>query len=237
MALYRDEGVVLRTIKLGEADRIVTILSAGRGKVRVVAKGARKPGNRFGARIEPTSHIAFQCYEGRELDTLTQVETLDAFRTIREHYGALTHAIAMLEAVDQVTLDRAPAPVVYRMLVGALRTLDEAPNPMVAAAFFWRLLAVEGFSPVLDGCVRCEGSAPFLAFDPAEGGVLCAACARLSGVRVEPAVLELLGWIVRGEVRRALAAPPGPAADEVEHLAVRTLEYHLERRLRSAVLL
>ena len=86
MSLYRDQGVVLRSIKLGETDRIVTILGQGSGKVRGVAKGVRKPGSRFGARLEPTSHVAFQCYRGRsDLDVVTQVETIDANRALREH--------------------------------------------------------------------------------------------------------------------------------------------------------
>jgi DNA repair protein RecO (recombination protein O) len=234
---YRDRGVVLRTVKLGEADRIVTLLTEERGKVRAVAKGVRKTGSKIGARLDPTSHVALQCYEGRNLDTVTQVETIDAFRNVREHYGCLTHAIAMLEAVDQVTLEGEPNPIVYKMLVGALRTLDETPNPLVAAAFFWRLLSVEGFQPVLDACVRCSAPGPFPAFDPGEGGAVCSSCAQFSGRRVEPAVLDLLGLIVTGEVRRALAAEPGPVADEVERLAVMTWEHHLERRLRSSALL
>src|SRR3954467_15749679 len=100
--LYRDQGVVLRSIKLGEADRIVSLMSQGHGKVRAVAKGIRKTGSKFGARLEPTSHVAFQCYRGRELDIVTQVETIEANRALREGYGLLTHAVPMLEAVDQV---------------------------------------------------------------------------------------------------------------------------------------
>src|SRR5437762_12695654 len=97
--LYRDQGVVLRTIKLGETDRIVTILTQGHGKIRAVAKGIRKPGSRFGARLEPTSHIALLCYRGRsELDVVTQVETIDAKRAVREHYALLTHAASLHEA-------------------------------------------------------------------------------------------------------------------------------------------
>src|SRR5438105_15504099 len=92
--LYRDQGVVLRTIKLGEADRIVTILAQGHGKVRAVAKGIRKSTSRFGARLEPTSHVALQCYRGRELDVVTQVETIDAFRPLSDHFGALRPPIA-----------------------------------------------------------------------------------------------------------------------------------------------
>src|ERR1044072_959541 len=120
--LYRDQGVVLRTIKLGEADRIITFLGQGSGKVRAVAKGVRKPGSRFGARLEPTSHVAFQCYRGRsDLDVVTQVDTIDANRALREHYGCLTHAVSMLEATDQVAQEREPNPALYRMLVGGLK--------------------------------------------------------------------------------------------------------------------
>src|SRR6185312_14619277 len=95
--LYRDEGVVLRTTKLGEADRIITIFTQGHGKVRAVAKGVRKTSSRFGARLEPASHVALQCYKGRELDVVTQVETIEAHRTLRENYTTLTHAVSMLE--------------------------------------------------------------------------------------------------------------------------------------------
>ena len=104
--VYRDVGIALRTVKLGEADRIVTFVTEGHGKVRAVAKGVRKSGSRFGGRLEPTSHIQLQCYRGRELDVVTQVETIDANRALREHYGCLTHSISMLEATDQVAQER-----------------------------------------------------------------------------------------------------------------------------------
>src|SRR6516162_9840869 len=152
MSLYRDQGVVLRTIKLGETDRIVTILTQGHGKVRAVAKGVRKPGSRFGARLEPTSHVALQCYRGRELDVVTQVETIDANRALREHYGCLTHSVSMLEATDQVAQEREPNPALYRMLLRALRTLADQRSPVVSTAFFWKLLALEGFQPLVDVC-------------------------------------------------------------------------------------
>jgi DNA repair protein RecO (recombination protein O) len=238
VSLYRDQGVVLRTIKLGEADRIVTILTAGHGKVRAVAKGIRKPSSRFGARLEPTSHVALQCYRGRELDVVTQVETIDAFRSLREHYGSLTHAISMLEAVDQVAQERERNHALYRMLVGALRTLAAAPSQLVAPAFFWKLLSLEGFHPLLDGCARCgDDDGPFTAFDFGDGGVVCGNCSRLGGRRVDPEALVLLRRILGGDLRGALARAPDRAATEVEHLGVAALEYHLERRLRSAALL
>jgi DNA repair protein RecO (recombination protein O) len=239
MPLYRDQGVVLRSIKLGETDRIVSILGQGNGKVRAVAKGVRKPGSRFGARLEPTTHVSFQCYRGRgELDVVTQAETIDANRGLREHYGCLTHAVSMLEATDQVAQDREPNPPLYRMLVRALRTLAASPSPLVSAAFFWKLLALEGFHPLLDECARCgSGSGPFPAFGLLDGGVLCESCAQVDGRRLAPETLALLHRILGGELRAALAEPPGPTTVDVERLALSALEHHIERRLRSAALL
>jgi len=241
MSLYRDQGVVLRSIKLGETDRIVTILGQGSGKVRGVAKGVRKPGSRFGARLEPTTHIAFQCYRGRgDLDVVTQVETIDANRALREHYGCLTHAVSMLEAAEQVAQEREPSPALYRMLVGALRTLAETPSALVSAAFFWKLLSLEGFHPMLDACARCgDDEGPFPAFDLEDGGVLCATCVpeRRSGRRLPVETLETVRRILGGDLRGVLAEPANAGTVDTERLAVSALEYRLERRLRSAALL
>ncbi len=240
--LYRDEGVVLRTIKLGEADRIVTIFTQGHGKVRAVAKGVRKTTSRFGARLEPTSRIALQCYRGRELDVVTQAETLEAHRPLREEYALLTHAVPMLEAVDQVAQDREPNPALYRMLAGALRTLAERQSPLVTPAFFWKLLSLEGFHPMLDDCARCGSpqgpdDAALVAFDLDEGGTVCRACARGAGRPLSPAALDLLRRMLGGGLNGVLAEPPSAATHEVEHLGIRALEHHGERRLRSTALL
>ena len=116
--LYRDQGVVLRTIKLGEADRIVTLMTQGNGKVRAVAKGIRKTTSKFGARLEPTSHVAFQCYQGRELDIVTQVETIDANRALREHYGCSRTRCRCSRPSTRCAQEREPNPALYRMLDG-----------------------------------------------------------------------------------------------------------------------
>ena len=226
--LYRDEGIVLRTIKLGEADRIVTIFTQGHGKIRAVAKGIRKTTSKFGARLEPTSRVALQCYRGRELDVVTQAETLEANRVLREEYGLLTHAVPMLEAIDQVAQEREPNPSAYRMLTGALHTLAERRNPMVTPAFFWKLLSLEGFHPMLDELV---------AFDLQEGGTLCRACARGGGRPLSPDALDLLRRVLGGGLNGVLAEASSPAAHDVEQLGFRALEHHVERKLRSAVLL
>src|SRR6478609_7062795 len=243
--LYRDEGVVLRAIKLGEADRIVTIFTQGNGKIRAVAKGIRKTTSKFGARLEPMSRVALQCYKGRELDVVTQAESLDSNRVLREEYALLTRSVPMLEAVDQVAQDREPNPAMYRMLTGALHTLATTRNPLVTPAFFWKLLSLEGFHPLLDGCARCGeqpdidagGDHELVAFDLEEGGTVCRACARGGGRSLTPDGLALLRRVLGGGLNGALAETPGPAAHEIEHLGVRALEHHVERRMRSAVLL
>jgi len=144
MALYRDQGVVLRTIRLGEADRIVTFVTEGHGKVRAVAKGVRKTKSRFGGRLEPTSHVSLLMYEGRELDIVTQAEALDHFRVIREDLDRLARATTMLEAVDQVAQERQPGSRLYQMLVGGLRALAAHNAPLLVPGFFldstnWRM--------------------------------------------------------------------------------------------------
>ena len=232
MPLYREQAVVLRTIRLGEADRIVSLVTEGRGKVRAVVKGVRKTKSRFGSRLEPLSHVTLQLYEGRELDTVTQAETLDHFRTVREDLDRMTRASSLLEAVDQVAQAGEPNAALYRMLVGALRSLAAADSPVLIGAFFWKLLALEGIEPMLDQCAGCGADDELVAFDLAEGGALCRRCRR--GGPVSGEALALMRRILGGGLAGALGERAGPATAEVEHLATRALEHHLERRLRSA---
>ena len=133
MAIYREVGVVLRTMRLGESDKIVTIVTQHRGKVRAVAKGVRKTKSRFGGRLEPLSHVSLQLYEGRNLDTITQVEGIDHFRSIREDLDRLGQATTMLEVVDAIVQEGEQNPRLYQMLLGALRTLEAQPSPLVVA--------------------------------------------------------------------------------------------------------
>ena len=235
MALYRDHGIVLRTHKLGEADRIITFMTERHGKVRAVAKGVRKTKSKFGARLEPTSHVALQLYEGRELDIVTQAESVDHFKAIREDLDRISHAVTMLEATDQLSLEREPNADLYRMLLGALRAVDTRNSALVVAGFHWKVLALEGFRPQVESCVVCDEPEGLVAFDPTEGGLLCAEHRR--GTRVSPEAVELLQQILGGRLAQALDAPASPATHEVDHLATRVMEHHLERRLRSVGLL
>jgi DNA repair protein RecO (recombination protein O) len=230
--LYRDHAVVLRTYKLGEADRIVVLLTENHGEIRAVAKGARRTKSRFGARLEPPSHVAVQMYRGRgELDTVTQVETVDHFRALRDDLHGLGQALTMVEAAQQVALEREPNAAQYRLLLGALRTLAANPSPLVVAGYLWKLLALEGVSPVLDQCVVCGNTEHLVAFDHMEGGVVCREDRR--GQPLSPTALGLLRDVLGGRLAAALASPETPATAEVDRLAIRATEHHLERKLRS----
>jgi len=235
MSLYRDQGVVLRTIRLGEADRIVTLVTQGHGKVRAVVKGVRKTKSRFGGRLEPVSHVALLLYQGRELDVVTQAETLDHFRAVREDLDRVAKATSMLEAVDNVAQEREPNSRLYAMLVGGLRALAARDSPLLLPAFFWKVLALEGFQPVLDQCVTCGATDGLVAFDVGEGGVLCRSCRQGPSVprAISPEALSLIRRILGGDLARALDEPHGPAVAEVDTLASGAMEHHIERRLRS----
>jgi len=235
MALYRDQGIVLRTYKLGEADRIVSFMTERHGKVRAVAKGVRKTKSKFGARLEPPTHVALQLYEGRELDIVTQAESIDHFRTIREDLDRLTRAVTMLEAVDQLSLEREPNPDLYRMLLGGLKAIAERNSPLIVAGFHWKLLALEGFRPVVEHCAACEREDGLVAFDPEVGGLLCTDHRR--GTRVSPEAVVMLQDILGGRLAAALELPESAGTHEVDQLATRVMEHHLERRLRSVGLL
>jgi DNA repair protein RecO (recombination protein O) len=234
--LYRDTGVVLRTYKLGEADRIVVLLTEEHGKVRAVAKGVRKTTSKFGARLEPMSHVRLMLYRGREggLDIVSQAESVEPLSPLLATLDRASQALAVLEAADQLALEREPNPRLYQMLVGVLRTIAGQTTPLVVPAFYWKLLAAEGLRPELDTCVGCgegEPDVPLVAFDLGDGGVQCRSCR--TGTAISPAALALLRDVLGGRLNEALVAPESPATHEVGVLATRALEHHIERRLRT----
>lgn len=235
--LYRDTGVVLRTYKLRESDRIVVVHTVENGKVRAVAKGVRKTKSKFGARLEPMSHVRLLLYRGRELDIVSQAEAVEPLSPMLSSLDRASQGLAALEAVDQLSLEREPNPQLYRMLVGVLRTIAERPSPLNVPAFYWKLLAAEGFRPELDVCVRCgeaEPEATMVAFDLGEGGVLCRSCR--TGVSISAGALTLMRDILGGRLAQALAQEESPLTHEVSALATNAMEYHLERRLKAVAM-
>ena len=179
MSLYRDEGVVLRTQKLGEADRIVTLLTRQNGRVRAVAKGVRRTTSRFGARLEPFSMVDVQLHRGRSLDIVTQVETLAPYgERLVGDYPSYTAGQAMLETAERLTEEGEPAVQQFLLLVGGLRAMvagQRGPG-QVLDSYLLRSLAVAGYAPSFDHCARCGLEGPHRWFNPAYGGMLCTTC-------------------------------------------------------------
>ena len=232
MSQYNDKGVVLRGWRLGESDRIVVLLTAEHGKVRAVAKGVRKTKSKFGGRLELTSHVSFQMFEGRgELGIVTQAETIERFVNLRNDPNLFASASAMLEVSDHFSLDQNKDVKRYEMLVGALRTLDENPAPLVLPAFLLKVLAHVGLEPHLDLCTRCQSSGPLVSIDYNEGGVLCEKCRR--GRSVTERSIAVMRSILGGGLSMALAVEDNQVCSEVESVAYEAVEFHLERRLRS----
>jgi DNA repair protein RecO (recombination protein O) len=237
VSLFRDTGVVLRTYRLGEADRIIVLLTENHGKVRAVAKGVRRTSSKFGARLEPLSHVDLLLWQGRsDLDIVNQVEVIDTFRAVREDLNRLPQGMALLEVTDQMAQERHPDPRLYAMLVGALKALCEpgADPTLLAPSFFLKALVLEGAAPVLDACAACgepDGVVELVAFDLVVGGALCRA--HRSGRPMSPAALALARRILGGDLAAVLAGTPPPGADEVAELATEAMEVHLDRRIRS----
>ncbi|TEX46872.1 MAG: DNA repair protein RecO [Actinomycetales bacterium mxb001] len=236
MPTYRDEGIVLRTQRLGEADRIVTLLTRGRGRVRAVAKGVRRTGSRFGARLEPFGHVDLQLHEGRSLDTVTQAESLNSYGAeLSGDYPRWTSGTAMLEAAERLTpVEREPAVQQYLLLVGGLRTLVSRTHDasLVLDAFLLRSLAIAGWSPSFGDCARCGAPGPQRAFSVTGGGALCADCRPPGCATPAPETLALLGALLSGDWTLADASDPRHRR-EASGLAAALVTWHLERGLRS----
>ncbi len=239
MALYRDEGVVLRVHKLGEADRIVTVLTRRHGRVRAVAKGVRRTRSRFGASVEPFSHADLQLWEGRGgLDVVTQAESLTSYgRDLVGDYPRYTSGTAVLETAERLTAEeREPSLRLFLLVVGALRALtsrEPVRDPgLVLEAFLLRAMTVAGYAPALEECARCGAPGPHRAFSVPAGGSVCPACRPAGAASPAPAALGLMSDLLHGEWQPA-EATDGRTRREASGLVAAHLQWHLERGLRS----
>lgn len=236
MSLYRDQGVVIRTHKLGEADRIITFLTRQRGLVRAVGRGVRKTSSRFGGRLEPFMHVDLQLAEGRTLDVVTQVVTLSAFaRDLGGDYPSYTAGTAMLETAERlVPHDGEPAIQQYQLLVSALRALSErrqAPGALLDS-YQLRALAVAGYAPSFSACARCGLEGPHRSFHAASGGMLCDGC-RLPGSSAPGATtVRLLAALLEGDWP-VVAQADDRSSREAAGIVSAYLSWHLEHGLRS----
>jgi len=231
---YRDEVVILRTHKLGEADRIVTMLSRRHGKVRAVAKGVRRTSSKFGSRLEPFMVADVQLYQGRSLDIVQQAESLGSYGTdIAAHYDRFTSANAMVETADRLS-DSEATPEQYLLLVGGLRALSRGEHVprSILDSYLLRVMSLSGWAPSLDDCARCAAPGPHSTFVAQLGGLVCVNDAPAGSPRIAERTLELLRALIRGDWEFIDAASPGESA-AASGLVGAYAQWHLERGIRS----
>lgn len=231
MPLYPEQGIILRTMRLGEADRIVTLLTQGSGKVRAVAKGVRKTKSRFGGRLEPFTHVDVLLYRGRELDIVTQCEIISSFRAVREDYSRFAAGEAILEVTDKVAEERERNVRQFMLLLGALRALAGGEDPAtVVDAFLLRTVSLAGFRPHLRACASCGRPGPHDRFSIAAGGLVCETCRSGSAVHVDESTVPYLTHLLEEEWTSAVTSD---ARREASGLVRAYVEYHFDRPLRA----
>ncbi|TRY19504.1 DNA repair protein RecO [Tessaracoccus rhinocerotis] len=235
MATYRDEAVVLRTYQLGEADRIICLLTRAHGKVRAVAKGVRRTSSKFGSRLEPFSHVDIQFAEGRgSLEVVTQVETLHPSQ-LGLDYDRFTAGQVLVETAERlVAEDGVPALQQYRLLLGALLAMNRAdmsPNAVVDS-YLLRSLAIAGWAVVLESCSGCGSVDDVGWFNPQGGGTVCVRCRPPSSARVDQDSLRHLTALLTGDWETVSRTEPG-VARRCHGLVVAFASWHMDRGLRS----
>ncbi len=227
---------MLRGYPFGEADKVVVFISPNRGKVRAVAKGIRKTKSRFGGRLEPFTHVDVLLYEGRNLDTITQVSVVEAFSHLRLDLDRVLAAGTMVEAIDAVAQEESGSHRQFLLLQRGLRALEGGPvHPDLVAAFLLKLAAAVGVAPSLSACAECGSTTDLDRFSLSSGGVVCAGCSPDRGVKLRAGLTMHLAALAESDLGDL------PPASDLSRDAIgvtrRFVEYHLERRLESMSLL
>ena len=176
--IYKTEAIVLKHFPYGEGDYILTLYTPNLGKIRLIAKGARKITSKLGGHIEPLMHSSLLIRKGTNLGTINQAELLHSHRSIRENLGRLSQAMYFCELLDHITPDEEPHYHLFKLLQETLNILSENPQRMLISYFQMQLLQQTGFMPELYTCVECNiviqpGRHRFLAD---RGGVVCDQC-------------------------------------------------------------
>lgn len=234
--LFRDDAVVLRVQKIGESDRIITLLTRRHGRLRAVAKGVRRTTSRFGARLEPFGHIDLQIAQGRGLHTVSQVEGIDLYgKRFVADYPRYTAASAVVETAERLTpVEEEPALRLFLLTLGAVRALaaGERAATLLLDAYLLRAMGAAGWAPALTGCAVCGTPGRHRAFSVPAGGLVCPDCRPPGAAHPAPATLGLMAALAEGDWRVADAAEP-PVRRECSGLVAAHLQWHLERGLRS----
>ena len=236
MSVYRDLAVVLRTQKLGEADRIITLFTKEHGRIKAVAKGVRRTKSRFGARLEPASYVDLQLYTGRTFDTITQVVSIENYGDVlSSDYQSWTVASAILEAAERFTqAEHEPALQQYLLVSGSLKALAEKryDASLILDAYLLRSLSVAGYAPSLTICSRCDAPGPHKFFSLQGGGSVCITCKPSASASPSPVTLELMANLLIGDWDQAQLSE-AKNRSEASGLIAAYLQWHLERGLRS----
>lgn len=240
--LYRDDAVVLRVQKLGESDRIITLLTRRHGRLRAVARGVRRTTSRFGARLEPFGHVDLQLAGdpkgnlGSSLHTVSQVEGIDLYgRWFLGDYPRYTAASAIAETAERLTpVEREPSLRLFQLTLGALRALADGSHAstLVLDAYLLRGMAMAGWAPALTACAVCGTPGRHRAFSIPAGGSVCPDCRPPGAAHPAPAAIDLMSALITGDWRIADATDTG-VRRECSGLVAAHLQWHLERALRS----
>lgn len=237
--VYRAEAVVLKRLSFGETDRVVTLFTRDRGKLGVVAKGARGPRSKLAGATEPFTYFHGLLAQGQNLDVLTQAEVQDAFPGIRKDLLRIGYASYFVEMVDAGVEERQPIPELWDLLAAALSTLQDSETPdVLARAFEIHAMRVLGYEPHLDLCVLDEApvGGAGSAFHPLRGGLLCPRCARVTPgtVAVGAATVMALRRLIDAPfVEAAHARLPDQVRRELTQSMVPYVRHHLEAPLNS----
>ncbi len=180
-SLYKTRGIVLKSIKLGEADKIIIFFTNFHGKVSAVAKGLRRTKSKFGGRLEPFTYVDLLLYKGRNLDTITQAEIITSFSEIREDLNKIAYGLPMLDLMNKVSIEREKDKRVFEFLLSSLKTLSKITinTDLLLVAFDLKLLSLSGFLPILNRCVVCSKTMNHFKetfFSCEKGGLICKEC-------------------------------------------------------------
>jgi DNA repair protein RecO (recombination protein O) len=231
---FKTEAVVLRSIRYGEADRVLHLYSVDHGRVGAMAKGVRRTRSKMGGRLEPLSRVRLVLRKGRgDLCTVASVDTVSAHPGLRERRASLERASQACEAVLRLLDSGEPNPPAYHLLCNQLALLDSDPEQATRAqslAFRLKLLLAAGFAPELASCASCGEAEHLGGFSPAAGGVVCASCESGSF----PLGAEAHGFLVNALGRPLADAPDGSdvALGQADRAIAETLEHHAHVRLR-----
>jgi DNA repair protein RecO (recombination protein O) len=237
---YKTEAIVLRSIRYSEADRVLHLFTLERGRVNAIAKGVRKTGSRFGARLEPLTRSALVLHEGRgELHTVSGADIVSSSEHVRCDGYALAVGLIGAEAVLKLFAEPEPQPRAYEgmcrfleLLAGPLERATDPQHDGLGLAFQLKLLAVAGYLPHLVSCAACGAAGPLVGFSPAAGGAVCAVCLTTSGgFAVSPGSVEAIELLLERPLQPV--ALDLPAAADALRVVQQTYAHHGGFALRT----